>query len=270
MRSAARSGVIVWLVATLCVAWLYGWSMRELDALGNPARGTGYVLLGLTIGLGLYNGRKKLAMMPLGRISSWLTVHVVGGIAAVLVYAFHARTLWPLGTYERVLAALFYAVTVSGLAGYSMQLIVPRRLTQAGREWIYERIPGEIARIRDEVEGAVLAAAAESGNDTLSRHYFETLAWYFARPRFLLRHVLGERRAEQWWRRQIDIIGRYLTDAEKRHLKRILDLGTLKAVLDHQYALQSMLKRWTLVHVPLAAALVALAVWHFFVVSVFA
>jgi hypothetical protein len=37
-----------------------------------------------------------------------------------------------------------------------------------------------------------------------------------------------------------------------------------------QYALQGLLKRWTIFHVPLAAAMLALAVWHLILVHVFA
>jgi hypothetical protein len=34
--------------------------------------------------------------------------------------------------------------------------------------------------------------------------------------------------------------------------------------------MQSLLKRWTMVHVPLAVAMLTLAVWHLILVNVFA
>jgi hypothetical protein len=115
-----------------------------------------------------------------------------------------------------------------------------------------------------------LAAAGESGHDTLGRYYLETLAWYFARPRFAASHALGGRRAEHWLTRRLDAIERYLSATERRHLGRIAELGAIKTQIDRQYALQSLLKRWTLVHVPLAAAMLVFALWHFVVVHVFA
>jgi len=37
-----------------------------------------------------------------------------------------------------------------------------------------------------------------------------------------------------------------------------------------QFAMQALLKRWTIFHVPLAGAMLVLAVWHFVLVHVFA
>jgi hypothetical protein len=65
-------------------------------------------------------------------------------------------------------------------------------------------------------------------------------------------------------------IGRYLTETERLHLARIAELGSQKRQVDMQYAMQALLKRWTIFHVPLAGAMLALAVWHLVLVHVFA
>ncbi len=130
---------------------------------------TGYILLGLMIFLAIYNGRKKLSMLPLGKASIWLTLHLAGGILALVIFRLHVGSLWPIGPMHRALAALFYAVCLSGIVGYGLQLWLSRRLAQAGSEIIFERIPAEISAIRAQVEKAVLEAAADSGNDTLGR-----------------------------------------------------------------------------------------------------
>jgi hypothetical protein len=168
------------------------------------------------------------------------------------------------------LAALFYGVCLSGAVGYALQLWLPGRLAHAGREIIYERIPAEIASIRAQVEKSVLEATGESGNDTLGNDSLQTLAWSFARPRFFWSHAFGGRRAEHWMQRHLETIGRYLTEAERAHLARIADLAADKRHTEVQYALQSLLKRWTIFHVPLAVAMLTLAVWHLIIVHVFA
>ncbi len=62
----------------------------------------------------------------------------------------------------------------------------------------------------------------------------------------------------------------YLSEAEQRHLSLIRELGQDKNRLDRHYALQSTLKRWPLVHIPLAAGVMALAIWHLVLVHVYA
>ena len=270
MRAINRKSWHVWAATLAAFVGLAVWHRATRLTLGDTAFVTGYILFALILFLAVYSGRKKLPMIPAGRASAWLTLHVVVGLLAVAVFGLHTQKSWPLGLADQSLAALFYVVCASGAFGYGLQLWIPGRLTQSGRETIYERIPAELAELRAEIDKTLLAAAAESGHDTLGRYYLETLDWYFARPRFAASHVLGGRRAEHWLKRRLGTIERYLSAPEQRHLGQIAELGALKTQIDHQYALQSLLKRWTLVHVPLAAAMLVFAVWHLVVVHVFA
>ena len=270
MRAANRNSLLVWGLAVGVVGALLFWHHSARLGLGNTDFATGYILFGLMVFLALYNTRKKLSMIPLGRASSWLTLHIIGGLAAVVIFAAHIGTIWPLGLTEQILATLFLLVSASGVIGYLLQLWLPGRLARRGPELIYDRMPAELARLRTEAEAAAMAAAEVSGYDTLGRYYVETLAWYFARPRFSINHLLGGRRPEVWLRRRLATIDRLLSDGERVHLKRLEELGADKTALDAQYSLQTLLKSWTLVHVPLATVLLVFAVWHLIVVHVYA
>jgi hypothetical protein len=272
MRALNRSSIPVWVVTSVAAAGAIYWHGSPKLAYADRDFTTGYILLGLMVFLALYNGRKKLSMLPLGRASIWLTLHLAGGLLALVIFRLHVGYLWPIGAMHRALAVLFYAVCLSGIVGYGLQLWLSRRLAQAGSEIIFERIPAEIAAIRAKVEKEVLQAAADSGNDTLGRDYLQSLAWYFAQPRFFWSNALGGfgRRAENWYDRNLTTIGRYLSEAERAHLGELTRLGEEKRRLDVQYGMQSLLKRWTMFHVPLAAAMLALAVWHLILVEVFA
>jgi hypothetical protein len=260
----------VWLAALALLGGLAYWRDSAHRTLVDTDFVTGYILLGVIVFLALYNARKKLPMVPLGRASTWLTLHVVVGVSTLGLYWLHTGGLWPLGFADRVLAALFLLVSASGLAGYGLQLVIPGRLTRRGSEIIYERIPAEIARLGEAAEKAVLAAAQASGHDTLGRYYVETLAWYFVRPRFVASHVLGGGRARFWLRRRLETVAQHVGPAERPHLDALAALGWAKTALDTQYALQTLLKGWTMVHVPLAAAMLAFAAWHVILVHVYA
>lgn len=253
----------LWLAVTL-LAW------HAERSLGRASVITGYALFAVILSLAFFKVRKRLLVLPLGTVREWMLGHVVLGALSVPLYFQHTGGLWPGGRYEQAIALAFYTVTLTGIAGYALQRLLPRRLADIEGEVIYERIPGEIAMLRDEVEALVLKAVKELGSDTLGRYYEESLEWFFWRPRFLVGHVLGSGRSASWIRGRITALRRYLNEGERAYLLQIEQLALRKSRLDAHYALQSVLKFWLFVHVPAAVLLVLLACWHLLVVSIYA
>ncbi len=239
MRGLRFEHVIAWVSLIALFAVFAVTASWDAAALGEPSRITGYVLYALILVLALFNVRKKLSMIPLLKASTWLMMHSMGGVFAIGLYWLHAPNLWPAGLQERVLTALFYLVTVTGVFGYLIQRVYPARLTQTGIEVIYERIPAELARIRAEAEAIVVECSTKTGSDTLARHYFESFAWFFRRPRFMLGTLFGGQRGLQWVRQEWQTIGRYLNAEETRYLDRLAELGYEKTRLDIHHTLQS-------------------------------
>ena len=244
-------------------------SRHFADTLREPELITGYSLFGLCLLLAALNGRKRLSVLPLIKISFWKTMHWVAGLVAAAAYWLHVETWWPTGLYEQALAALFYLVTLTGIVGFTWQQILPRRLTQSGVEVIFEQIPNKIVTIREQAEDTVLACTKELGSDTLARFYVETFQWFFRRPRFILSHARGGQRAAFWIAQQLATVRRYLSEKEIAYLEQLQELAEAKARLDLHYAAQGLLKVWLLVHVPLAAAMLVLAAWHMLLVNVY-
>lgn len=252
------------LAAAAVVVW------RSRLALSEPTEITGYALFTVVVGLALFNMRKRLSMLPLGNASTWRTVHISGGLLAIGFYVLHVGELWPLGLYQRTLAGLFYLTAITGMLGYVLEGTLPRRLTQSGVEVIYERIPAELAEIREQAEELLVQCTHQTGSDTLARHYAETLEWYFRRPRFFLSHLVGARRCEQWLRDRLWPVARFLDESERGFLESLIGLAEVKSKIDFSWALQSVLKWWLFLHVPFAAMLLVLAVWHLLLVNVYA
>ena len=246
------------------------WEHRATwQALGDPGVMTGWYLLGTILVLGLLNPRKKLAALPFGSMRSWLALHIVLGMFALALFWLHTGKIWPTGIYEQALAALFYAVCGSGILGYAMQRFLPKRLNQTGIEVVYERVPAEIANFRSLAESLIIDASEETGHETLARHYLDSLAWFFERPRFRISHVFGGDQAYHWLRGPGDAVRRHLNHQEIVWLDRLQALAEQKRLVDRHYACQAVLKKWLLIHVPLSAALIVLALWHTILVLVF-
>ena len=52
-------------------------------------------------------------------------------------------------------------------------------------------------------------------------------------------------------------------------MKQIFTLAEIKIKIDHHYSLQTMLKNWLLIHIPMAAAAMVMTVWHLIVIQVY-
>ncbi len=270
MRPLSRSGAILAIVlAAIFVAVAFE-AQRGWLAFEDTSILTGYLMLGLMIGLTLFAGRKRLSMVPMGRASVWLTLHVLVGLLAVAVFWLHSGTLWPSGLYEQVLAALFYVVITTGIFGFLLQKVLPARLTQSDQEIIYEMIPAETANLRAAAQNVVLTCAEETGSDALARHYDEVLHWYFQRPRFFAGHAVGTTRAQHWLHHNAVSAERYLSEKERLYHRQLYDLAAEKCSIDLHYAKQSLMKWWLFAHIPPAAALMVFALWHLILVNVYA
>ncbi|MEQ8710376.1 MAG: hypothetical protein RIC36_15410 [Rhodospirillales bacterium] len=270
VSSRMRVYLMCWLFAVAALGIIVLQYVRIDNALGDTSLLTGYALYTTLVFLALFNLRKRLSMLPLGRASTWFALHIVIGLLSVVLFWLHTGTFWSLGLYEQVLMLLFYGACLTGITGYAIQRIIPARLIQTEYEVIFERIPGEIAEIRAEVESLILRCTDVSGADTLARHYTETADWYFRRPRFLLSHVFGTQAGEHWLHQNIGIVRRYLRDSELPYLDRLYELGQRKNRIDQHYALQGLMKIWLLAHLPLSTGLITLATWHLIIVHVYA
>ncbi len=235
----------------------------------DPNAMTGWTLLAAMLFLGLFNARKKLSMVPLGTAATWLKLHVVLGVGLAPLFWLHTRTLWPTGLYEQLIAALFYLAFLSGLAGYALSRIVPRRIDLIDGEHILERIPAEVVRIRESARAAVRDGVEASGNETLARQYEEALGWFFARPRFALSHVTGSARPQAWVEQRARAIRDYLGDEEQDAFSALVGLMHYKNRVDAHYANQRLLRLWLLLHLPLSVALIILGLWHSLLVHVY-
>ena len=248
---------------TILVAIALVFLHRAYDAsLNQVAYLSGWLLFGTILFLTLYNGRKKVSMVPLGRNAIWLQFHIYLGLLAVVVFFIHVGWSVPNGWLEGILAAMFIGVAGSGIIGLYLSRRLARLLTRRGEEVIFERIPMFVTQLREQAEAVVTEAAKETGSSTLSDYYATSLATFFARPRNYFAHLIQSRRSLFSALNSITNMERYLNDPEQAYSAQLRDLVTKKDELDYHHALQMTLKGWLFVHLPLTYGMVILAVLH--------
>ncbi|MDP3920631.1 MAG: hypothetical protein Q8R76_07490 [Candidatus Omnitrophota bacterium] len=261
---------IIGFVAVLFYAVTHALHRGMTQDLVRPGVFTGWVLFSVIMFLALFNIRKKMPMIPLGSAHTWLLLHVAGGLLAFSLFVLHTGSFWPTGAYEQVLAFLLYLITLSGIAGYILQRIYPARLTETDLEVIYERIPAEIASIREKAEQLILECAEKTTSDTLPKNYLNDWRWYFKKPRFFLSHAMGRNRGHFWIRNHGETVRRYLSQAEVPYLNELTSLAKIKNRIDFHYTAQSIMKGWLFFHIPVTAALMVFGAWHIIVIHVYA
>lgn len=262
--------MLPWILSALLLIAVIAVVHYSRNHLGRPALWSGYSLFSIMAVLGLYYIRKRLPMIPLGRAYWWQKTHIAFGVLSVALYIIHVDGWWPHGIYERWLAGFYYLAIISGILGYLLQLLVPARLTQTQDEVIVERIGDIVAELREKARACVERSLTETKSDSIARFYTETFDTFFQRPRFLFNHLLGGRLAEHWLSNQIDALEHYCDATELDFVAELHSLALTKAHVDSHYAHMSLLKIWLFVHIPAVVGLIALIMWHWLLVNIYA
>ncbi len=230
-------------------------------SLRNDSFLSGWVLLGSMIVLALYKLRKKLPYPPLLRSSTWLQIHIYLGALSVLIFLLHIHFRVPDGPLETTLAGLYLAVAGSGVVGIVLTRFIPPRLATRGEEVLFERIPVLTRELRIKAEELVVECGQSTPASILPGFYTRELADFFHGPRHFLHHLL-QRGPFHGLTSKLGHLDRYFSDEERRTAAELAAVIEVKDKLDYHHAMQSTLKGWLFVHVPLTYALIILALVH--------
>jgi hypothetical protein len=257
------------LLLALASAGAVALHCRFSQATPNYAYLTGWVLFGVMVLLTIYNARKKLPFLPLGSSESWLQIHIYAGFFTVVLFLIHLNFRMPTGWFEGALAWLYLLVTGSGVVGLVLTRVLPRRLATRGGEVIYEKIPALRHALRTEAEALAFGMKSEAKSPAIAEFYAHTLADFFAGPRHIWLHLADSRRPLNALVSELDDLRRYLNESERALLEQLAQLVRKKDGLDYHHSLQTALKLWLFVHLPLTYSLVIFTLLHMVVVFAF-
>ncbi len=230
---------------------------------------SGWILFTLIIFLLLYNLRKKLPMLPLGRAAWWLQCHSYAGLIASVMFVQHINFRLPSGIFEIVFAVIFIATAFTGIMGLILCRIIPKFLTNRGEEVIFERIPLLTAKLREQTQALVTECATATKSNVIFEYYQFHLADFFYEPKNILYHLYGSTTPWHRMRNKHQTFYRFLSSEEKQYADQLLVLMRQKDDLDYHYSLQGLLKAWTFLHLPLSFVLLILSLLHLTLVYAF-
>ena len=230
---------------------------------------TGWALLALMLVLTAYNARKKLPFLPLLSSRAWFQIHVYLGLFTGLAFLLHLQWHVPSGGFEILLALMFTGVTLSGVFGWWLSHTMPKRLTTAGGEVPYDRIPIVRRTLREQAEALVLGAIPAAKSTTLADFYTARLAAFFSGPANFRSHAFGSRRPLTTLLDDFAEVSRFLGPAEKETAAHLADLVRQKDAVDFHRTGQLLLKGWLFVHIPLTYGLLVFSFVHVVLVYAF-
>jgi hypothetical protein len=215
------------------------------------------------------NLRKKVPFLRMGSTAFWLQTHIYLGILSGVLYFAHAGWRWPFGVLHQFLAAGFAIVFLTGVAGLWISRSFPKRLTVAGHEIPFERIPHARNLIRAQAEDLVLAGVDGRTSQVIADFYTEKLGIFLTKPCNHWAHLLRSGLPQAAHRSQFEEIRRYARKGELDLLDKLADLVERKHLLDYHHALQLTLRVWLFAHIPLSYSLLILSMVHIVVVYAF-
>lgn len=265
MRRILRHAAVT--VAAIAV---FFWLVRIYDAaLRDPRFLDGWILTAGCLAQVLFSIRRKLPLLSLGAVSSWMQAHLYVGYFLVAVFALHTRFELPDGVVETTLWGLFVILVLSGFTGAYLSRTLPAKLAHNARPLDIEDIPAAQFELARRIDGLALDAANGAGPLSLSELYSSTLLGFLNGPRNILAHLKGSSGAMNRVLGEIDAVERHLDEGGKETLHSIRGLVAEKHQLDRQYAHQWLLRAWLFVHIPATYGMIVLALVHIAVVYAF-
>jgi len=263
MKAYASRRIVNATASGLIAVLLITWHLLSRRTLGSTSFTSGWILFGVIAFLAAYNLRKALPFLPLGKSSTWLQLHIYGGLLSAVIFAIHVRLAVPNGIFESMLAAIYLFVFVSGLFGLFITRLFPKWLTHLGDEVIFEQIPIARRQLCERARAIALNEQNGSGAIVIAEVYRDHVEPFLRQNASWNSNLTGKTaQTLNRLKRELEDQSRYLQGEDRERLQELQRVIDRKAQLDRQYALQWMLKVWLLFHIPASYALLIFAVFH--------
>ena len=206
--------------------------------------------------------RKRVVILPFGRVRLWLLIHYYLGFITIGIFLIHTKFRLPDSPLEWVLWLLFVLVAVSGLFGALITKVIPPRLEARGERILFVRIPVFRNQLAVEAEALARDSVKDGNTESIAKLYVDLLGDFFARPRNILAHLQASNVPLARILGELTSIERYLDDAGKQRAAKMRDLVEAKDNLDFQYANAGLLRLWLFLHIPSTYAMLVTVVVH--------
>jgi hypothetical protein len=251
-------GISTIAMAIVCTIAYRNWTISHL---GNEAFATGYVLVATCMGLVALGVRKRLPLVPLGRVAVWQSAHHYLGTFCLIAYCLHAGAITT-GWFESALAILFWTILLSGFLSWYVNKKSPRMLRTAGYAILRSDIPIVKMRVSEQAYQIALQAAGSKGSMAIADYYRSNLTSYFSKPRSIWYRLLPTGKKKRNLLSGLERLDRYLDETGRELKSQLSTLVLEKDDLDFQSAIQQRVRMCAAFHTWLLGAFVVFSMMH--------
>ena len=252
------------LLSVAAMSWWYfqAHPQPSMDRYHVQQTTLGWIAISLSVLAAALSIRKRLAYQGVGKLSSWLDVHIYAGIVASFAVLYHTgfRAGGPL---TATLLACFSYTAVSGVLGLWISRKIPPLLTAMEEN---PAIVEELLETRAECLRGMLELAAGGSDDfgiLVERRLLpETASWKrilrFYRNRSTLAQELPA------FRKDLESAQLNLKSHDRRGFQRAAEYALHVNKMNAELFLQRILRGWLTLHMASTAAMFGLAAFHIF------
>ncbi len=252
-------------LTVLAVAGLYGLVWIYDTALRDARFLDGWILtVGCLVQLA-FSLRRKLPLLPLGRVAVWMQVHLYTGYFLIAAFALHTQFEWPDGVLETALWALFFVLVFSGVVGAYLTRTMPSQMPSTGAYTQLEDIYSAQFALAKQADDLALSTGG-TASVSIAELYANSLHEFFNAQRNALVHLFWPNRSVRRVYAEIEGVDAHVDLRGQKTLTSIRQLVGERDRLDNQYARQLLLKAWLFVHIPATYGMLVLSVVHIAVV----
>ena len=247
--------------AIVFLFWIFGAYLTSVS-LGHVGIYSGVTLLICLSGLCLIGVRRRIPVLPIGKVSTWVQVHIYTGLFATAVYVVHVPKIIAGGSFEGPLSALFVLVTASGFYGIYASRTAPRRLTLVPTQFRFDQIPWHRNKTFEAAEGTI-ATMTESPDLLILKSYYQlSIRPYLQAPLSLRYFVYPTATAKRNLLAGMNDLDRYFDSPARAVASKLASLVRFRDDLNYQHAIQLRLRLWVVMHSCLSLVLVVWSLVH--------
>jgi hypothetical protein len=214
----------------------------------------------------IYSVRRSMPFVRrFGPVRPYLDLHIYGGWLFLGFVLFHTNFSLPSGGFLTTLWAVTLWVIMTGAMGTALQRWLPKILDDSSTlEVPFQRIPQFVDELRTRAETMV------ANSSTRVRAFYEReMAREMTGPKSVLRLQSGRTVAHTFRSHEFEVLRQTVDQEGAETLDQLREMHRAKLEIDLQHTLQSWLRGWLYVHLPVAIVLLGLVVLHVFVVMYF-
>lgn len=251
-------------IATAVMMWLV--SVADTSLLHRGVM-TGWTLMACLIMLVAIGVRRRIPILPLGKMSTWTQVHLYTGAFTIGVFLMHTPSIFrgqfiADGYFEGTLSFLFWMVSASGIYGLIASRRLPVRLTNVGEQIRFDQIQWRREQICERAGEEVASLETPASVRVLGEFHEQYLSRYFQYPPSMLYLLVPTSVRRRRTLAGLVELTRYLDDKGKIACGNLAALVRHRDDLDYQYALQLRLRIWVVVHATASIGLIVMAIIH--------